>query len=330
MPAKKILSSLIALCLLACGGDGAGPAVDPNTDEFTVSDAAQEELDDAADSGEGAEGSYTHDEETGVLTITLTSSSFDCGPVAGTVTATVISLSETELVVQFEGDSTYVTWTRVESTGSGIIGIWQTSDPDLYMILSEDGSAQLFGEEQICQEDRPRNDEQCLLVTASSASIAIDGDLSDWESVDQAATLTDPTGDQVGDDLGADGTAMKVAYADGSIFILSEFAAPPSTSFQNSSAPNGGSYRLVVQGYNGLSTEATLYYAPQSESWELSSFSEGASAAVGPTGIEWSVDISAHLGEGFGGVDFIMVQPIDCSVGSCEYLDSLDCAYFEF
>lgn len=328
MQIKLFIFTLVTLSLVACGGSSAGPALDPNTDGFTVSDATQEELDEAANSGEGAEGSYTHDEETGVLTITLSTSSFNCGPVAGTVTATVISLSETELVVQFGGDSGNVTWTRVENTGSGIVGIWQTTDPNLYMILNGDGSAQLFGEQQICDEDRPRNEEQCLLVNASTASITIDGDLGDWESVDQAATLTDAIGDQVGDDPGADAIAMKVAYANGTIFILSEFAAPPSTAFQNSSAPNGGSYRLVVQGYNGLSAGGTIYYAPQTESWELSSISPNTSAAVGATGIEWSVDISANLGEGFEGVDLIMVQPVDCSVGSCEFLDSLDCAYF--
>lgn len=323
------ISSAFTILLLACGGADPSAAVDPATDEFTISDADRDALEEAAETGEGAEGSYSFDDASSTLTITIASSTFDCGPQVGTIIATVQTVNEEELVLRFEGDDGDVVFTRVDEGGDGLVGIWRTSNPDLYLILAPDGSAQIFGEQEVCNEDRPRNEESCLLVEPPAASIVVDGNLDDWDGVGSLAATTDPVGDHVGDDSGADVVGSRVAFSDGTVFVLTELAADPSESFQNSSAPNGGSYRLVVQGYNGLSEEATLYYGPGSETWELMSFGSGVAAAVGPLGIEWSVDISGSLGEGFESVDFIMVEPRDCSVGSCQILDAVECAYFE-
>ena len=239
------------------------------------------------------------------------------------------SVSATELSLRFEGDSSSVLWARVDELGEGIVGIWRTTDPDLFLILASDGSAQIFGEQEVCNNDRPRNGDNCLLVEASSAAITIDGNLDDWDSVGSESSISDPAGDYDGDDPGADLLGTRVAFSGSVVSVLTELAVAPSESFQNADSPNGGSYRIVVQGYNGLSVEGTLFYSPSSESWELSSFTGGVSAEVGPTGIEWSVDISSYLGEGFESLDFIMVEPRDCSVGSCASLDSAECAYFD-
>jgi hypothetical protein len=52
-------------------------------------------------------------------------------------------------------------------------------------------------------------------------------------------------------------------------------------------------------------------------------------AAVGADGIEWQVDMSSYIGEGFEGVELIMVEPIDCVDSNCGTTDSIDCGYFD-
>jgi hypothetical protein len=312
--------------VVACGSDSK-PVVDPQTDDFTLSDAEQKELDDAAAEGEGAEGSYSYDEGAMSLTITLVESSFDCGPV-GTLVATVESLSATTLVLRFGDDDSPVAWTRMDE-GEGLAGVWKTNAPTLYLILGNDGSAQIFGEAMTCDEgDRPRNEDQCYLTEAPPVAISIDGDLSDWDSLGAAAAKSDPAGDQQGSDPGADVLSTKLAYNDGVVYVYTQLAGAPSTAFQNSGAPNGGVYQFVMNGYNGLSVEATVFYVPATETWEMMSFTNGVEFAVGDDGIEWAVDISSYLGEGFGGVDFIMVQPRECN--GCDTLDDVDCLFFEF
>ncbi len=143
------------------------------------------------------------------------------------------------------------------------------------------------------------------------------------------STVDDPAGDHQSDDPGADLLGTKVAFDGSTVSVLTQLAAAPSEEFQNSSQPNDGSYRLLLQGYNGLSVEATLFYSPESQSWELSSFTGGVEAAAGPDGIEWSVDISSYLGEGFESVHFIMVEPRGCGVEECGALDAAECVYFD-
>ena len=166
--------------------------------------------------------------------------------------------------------------------------------------------------------------QNCLLAEASTAPIVIDGNLNDWSAVGPAASVPDPAGDHEGDDPGADVLGSKVAYSDGMVYVLTELAGAPSTAFQRSSPPNDGSYRLTIQGYNGLSLQAELFYSPQSEGWELTSFTGGVTAEAGEGGIEWAADISSYLGEGFESVDFIMVEP-----RKADALDAVECTYFE-
>jgi hypothetical protein len=137
--------------------------------------------------------------------------------------------------------------------------------------------------------------------------------------------VSDPAGDHSSEDDGADVIASRVAYSDGIVYVLTELSGGPSTSFQNSSPPNDGSYRLTIRGYNGLSLEATLFYSAENQMWELMSFTGGVTAAASDTGIEWAADISSYLGEGFESVDFIMVEPR----GAMGSFDAVECSYFD-
>jgi len=299
------------------------------TDDFTVSEEDQEMLDDAAENGEGAEGTYTYDEDTGALTITIETSSFDCGPEVGTVLATVESMTATELTLKFDEEGGSVVWTRVDKGGEGIVGIWFTADPGWYLILGEDGGAQIFGEQELCDEDRPRNGNNCLLVEPSESAITIDGALGDWAGVGQAASIEDPTGDHDGDDEGADFTGLRVAFDGTSVHVLVEIPTGPSTSFQNGNGSTAGSYRLTVQGDNALSEQATMFYNPGDEAWEVMGYSDNVEAAAGEDGLEWSIDVSDAAGEGFEEVDFIFFESQGCNEQECGRLDDGECAYFE-
>jgi len=319
----------VGLCLaLGCGSNSS--AVEPNTNEFDIDPSTQMELDDAAENGLGAEGSYDYDDQDGRLTITLTESDFGCGPTLGTIVAIVTELTATTMVWEFEGeDDAGVTWTRVDAGTSGVVGVWRTNDPNLFLILSSDGWAQLFGQDDMCDDDRPRNSNNCVELGLSGLDITIDGDLSDWDGAAGDATISDDQDDYTGGDGGADLRSLKVEYGSQALYVLMQIHGGPATSFQNGAPPNSGAYRLTVQGDNGLSLSERVMYVPELSDWATQGDSSAVTMDVGDEGIEFRIDLSAHAGPGFETIDMIMVEPIDCSGGTCESLDSMDCGYVD-
>lgn len=319
---------VVAAAIAGCGGNDAS-SIDPQTDDFVVDTATQEQIDNAAKSGDGAEGSYVFDETTGALTITITSSSFACNIEVGTLRAIVVEVDATTLVLEFD-DGGGATWTRidmgVENPANPVVGIWMTSDPELYLVLANDMTAQLFGQGDECYDDRPRNQNNCLRLEPSSAAIVIDGDLSDWGAVPAASKLEDPAGDFAGSDPGADLAELAAVYDGTHLHWLMGLHAAPSQSFQGGQEPNGGAYRVTIQGYNGLSDGATVTYSPIEESWVQVGITSDIQMAVGATGIEFSLDISAFVGEGFESVDLILLEAIDNS-GIGGNLDDMYCGY---
>ena len=249
----------------------------------------------------------------------------------GVLAATVVELGPSTLVLRFGDDDATTTWTRVDmgvtNATSPIVGIWKTVDPEIYLVLANDGAAQLFGQADECQQDRPKNSQGCVLTEASTTSIAIDGDLSDWDPLGAASRLSDPSGDYQGDDAGADLAGLAAVYDGTSLYVLMSLHAAPSESFQGRGVPESAAYRITIQGYNGLSLSAEAGYSPENQTWGIVRGSSEISLAAGDTGIEWSADISSYVGEGFEQIDFIMVEPIDCGIGNCEQLDTMDCAY---
>lgn len=107
---------LIGLFLIVgCGGgggnDGGG---DGNVDTGTTYTAS---------------GTYTYDPGTGILTLNITSSDFECeGPEIGTDEFTVLSLTSTTMTWQMEdGD---MTWTRDSGISGDIVGTWESYDDE--------------------------------------------------------------------------------------------------------------------------------------------------------------------------------------------------------
>ena len=323
---RTSLACLAIALAFACGG-GSAP-IDPDTDEFDVDPGDQTDIDAAAASGDGAEGSYSYDDVSDTLTITIAASTFECGIIVGTIVATVVELTATTMVWEFVDDDGGVTWTRVDNGTSGVVGIWRTDDPDLYLILSADGDAQIFGEGEVCDDDRPRNDEGCFEIGLTGVDITIDGDLAEWSSVAQSASISDDADDYLGSDDGADLRAMKVEFGGDTVYVLTQLYNAPSTAFQADRPPNSGAYRLTVAGTNGLSLVERAHYDPIGESWAVVGDGGGKiAAAVGTDGIEWSVDVSDYVGEGFTSVDLILIETLDC-VEECGAIDYVNCGYF--
>jgi len=319
------LSVLLLIC--SCGGDdGPSPGTDPDTEDFELDPQVEEEIEAAAAAGL-AEASYEYDAENDRLTISITSSSFACEIETGTFEAIVTSLTQSTMVWAFEDDDGGVTWTREDDGPLGVVGVWSTDDPELFLILSADGDAQLMGAFE-CNEDRPRNENNCLELKTSGATVTIDGDLSDWSGLPGDASLDDPAGDYSGSDAGADVAGMSVARQNSSLSILMSLHTAPSENFRASAAPNDGVYRLTIRGDNGLSFGERFFF--NGETWQTMGDTDEITAAAGADGIEWDVDLSEYEGEGFETVDFIMVEPMGCGSGSCQMLDGVECGYVEF
>lgn len=123
---------------------------------------------------------------------------------------------------------------------------------------------------------------------------------------------------------------MKVEYSPGTVSVLQQLAGPPSTAFEGGGPDlGGGVYRLYVRGSNGLSLYERVVYDADAEAFVVQGDAGGAvTAAAGADGIEWQVDVSSYVGEGFTEVDLILVETLDCSSG-CEPLDQLSCGFFE-
>ena len=327
---------VLAFASACSGGGGEGSVVDPSIDEFDVAPSVQTELDDAASNGGGAEGSYQYDEGAGTLTITINTTSFACGIETGVLEATVISISDTTLVLRFgnEEEDGNVVWTRqdmgVSEPTSALVGIWKTLEPELFLILSNDGGAQVFGADEMCDsnDDRERNGDNCLLMGIDGGSdIDIDGEFEDWNAINSSATLEDPAGDYEGSDEGADLKELQVAWSFDTLYVRMDVHAVPSEAFQSSQAPNGGVYRLTVRGDGGLSLSSRVAYSPENQSWYAIDSNSDIQIGVGHAGIEWSINVGSYLGEGFETIDLIMVEPMDCGAGNCETLDYMDCAW---
>ena len=300
----------------ACGGDDSG-SVDPQTDDFDLSPEEEEAIEDAASEGDEAGGGYTL--EDGVLTLTVESTNFSCGIEPGPLVVTVTELSATTMVWNIDDDGV-VTWTRLSSESEGVVGVWSTDEPELFLIISEDGTFQLIGQPPCEDENRNRNQEGCLELGLDGLDPVIDGDLSEWSGTSGDTRLTDPADDYEGDDPGADLAGLRVAYSGDSLFVLMELHNTPSEAFTAS----GASYRLTVRGDNGLSTGERVYF--DGEQWTTASESSQVAAAVGDSGIEFSVDLSDASGEGFENIDLIMVEAVDFSDGFTQ-LDDMDCGY---
>lgn len=322
-----------SFCLLICWmmiscSTGSALKIEPNIEEFELDSATTDKIDQAAEEGEGAKAEYTYDEGENTITLRIKASSFDCGIEKGVFVAKVTELTATTMKWEFtDGDGT-VTWTRLDQGTSGIVGVWETTDPPLFLVLSGDRTAQIFGRGEECEPERKRNHQNCLQTIAITDPISIDGDFSDWASAGIQASLTDETGDQSGDDLGADLKILQTAFSGNAVYVHVEFAAPPSTKFQRFSAPNDGVYRFTIQGYNGLSFQQFVYYDQSSETWAADAY--GATEitfAVGDGGIEWRIDVSEYLGQGFEEIDLIMIEPMGYSTG--DRLDEMDCAWFK-
>lgn len=319
---QRVIGLLVAAMIGASGCGGSAAAVDPDTDEFDVSPSDQAAIDDAASSGDGAEGTYSYDEAGGTLTLTLTASTFECGIETGTLVANV-TLTPRKMVWTWPDGDGEVTWIRVDMNGTGIVGIWTTDDPNLYLILSADGTAQVFGDGEACDDDRTRNEENCVQMGLSGATIAMDGDFSDWSDVGRNATLEDESGDHTGSDAGLDLKRLRVEYAMDVVYALTELHAPLSTDPTIE-------YRITVRGDGGLSLYETVYYDTQTQQFATRGYASEIDAVVGDEGIEWSIDVSAYAsGEHpFANIDMVMIDPMDCSGSTCQSVDYMDCAWF--
>jgi hypothetical protein len=231
------------------------------------------------------------------------------------------------MVWQFS-DGGDATWNRVDDGTSGVVGVWLATDVALYAIIHADGQAQLVGETDACLDERARNGDNCYEVTPYGGAIAIDGNLSDWDAVSEDARLPDDPNDFTGTDAGADVAGMSVAYSNNTLYVLMELHSPPSTSFQGGPPPNDGTYRLTVSGTTGLSLSERIYYEPGTGEWTLAtspgSGTNPITAAVGPMGIEWAVDVSAYAGPGFTSVDLILLEPRGCT----DTCDQAACGFF--
>lgn len=316
--------ALVVVWLLAvgCGSDGQASIV-PDTQGFDVDPEVEQEIEDAARTGDGAEGGYVFDEAGETITLTFESSTFDCQIEANVpLVATVTELTATTMTWEFADGGTAM-WMRLDNGTSGIQGIWKTEAPTFYLVLDAEGGAQIFGSELVCNDERRRNGNSCYQVTPASIAVSLDGDASEWDGVDPLAQLADDAGDHQGSDPGADLKGLRVAVSQGKLYVFTELASAPSTEFQGRQAPNGGSYRLTVQDSSGLSYQDRLAYSPESESWGLQVGLSGIEAAVTATGIEWSVSVSLSVDE----VSLILIEPVDCSVG-CTVLDEMPCGFF--
>ncbi|MCB9558559.1 MAG: hypothetical protein H6707_20750 [Deltaproteobacteria bacterium] len=319
MQSRKALLLLSWVIAAGCS-DSAGLSLTPRIDQFTVPTTEQTKIKAAAEQGSAAEASYAYDATSKKLTIDISASGFKCGIEKGRLVAQVTELSATNMVWQFEGAKDTTRWTRVDQGTSGIVGVWFAAEGELYLIVTADNKAQLFGKGEECVAERARHPQSnCLEVPPASTAISIDGDLADWSSVGTAATLNDDLGDQSGADAGGDIKALKLAYADNAIYIYLQLAAAPSTDF---GYENGKSYRLTVQGDNGISFVVNVYYDASRQSWQANNTPKEITFAVGSEGIEWRVDVSAYAGQGFKEVERVMVE-------AREAVDFIDCAWFK-
>lgn len=289
----RFVGLLAVSALLSCSSDASTPA--PRIDDFVLSDSVRADVEAAQKEGAGADGSYHYDEGSKALTLEFSTSSFRCdGPSQGMkVTATVKELSATTLTWEMEGDEE--TWTRVDSGGEGLVGVWAAEEEGgtFYLIITADGKVQVFGPE-VCDDDRVRNGERCLQLGLSGAEIVLDGDLSDWEAVKPSATISDQQGDHFGDDPGADIRAMKVEIFGDSLFVLMQLYSAPSENFQAREPPNEGVYQLDVQHEQGMLVSARVAYSPEREAWEMIDpvgSDSGVAVAVAPDGLEWKVEL---------------------------------------
>jgi hypothetical protein len=95
-----------------------------------------------------ASGTYSYDEAEGVLLLDTTSSDFDCsGPEVGQDTLTVISLSQTTMIMA-GSDGFEMTWTRQAGNAEDITGTWHYTNPrgsTYEFILRADSSFTLYG-----------------------------------------------------------------------------------------------------------------------------------------------------------------------------------------
>lgn len=312
--------------LPGCSGDGdSGPVVTVDLGDFVLDQAEKEALETTQQAGSGATGSYVHDEVANTLTLTFAESSFECdGPTEGLrVVATITELTATQLTWQMEGDEQ--TWTRVDTGNDGLVGVWRdgAGDEAFYLVIDATGTVTVIGDEQ-CGSGGSRNDRGCGQLSASSATIEIDGDLDDWAAVGGAATIEDPKGDHSDGGSDMDIRAMKVASSGSDLYVLVQLDSPPVAQ------TSGSSYRLDLQDTDGGRFSARFAYSGGSQAWEVidPAGDSGVTAAAGQNGIEWRVSLD-HFGSG-ASLEVIRIDIQDCSVqgGPCQILDEIaDCGY---
>ena len=148
------VSWIILMSCVFMFGCKSGDKVDvvPKTEEFTLDPEKADQLAEAAKAGNGAEASYTYDESGKVLTLVISATNFECGIEAGTMDAVLTEAPTTTMDWQFTESEIQVSFVRVDEGATGVVGIWKT-DPDLYLILMADGTAQVLGEFDECGDD---------------------------------------------------------------------------------------------------------------------------------------------------------------------------------
>ena len=255
----------VVLGIIVLGGCSGSGRVVPRISDFDVSPAVVDAVDTASRVA-GAEGIYVYDDVGQTLSIDLTKSDFECNVETGILVVDLTELTATAMMWKFSDGGT-VSWERVDNGTRGVVGIWKARDFELYVIIGTSGTAQIVGETEPCNDERRRNGNSCYEVTPSTEMIVIDGDLADWATVGQAASLSDPSGDSTGPDNGADVEGLSVAYSNDTLYVLMDLVGSPSTMFQARPPPNQGIYRLTVRGSNGLSLVERLSYTPETSTW---------------------------------------------------------------
>ena len=284
---KSNMRFVVFVTIVGCSNS----KVSVDLDRFELAPDQRTRVEGVEEAGGTATGEYTYDATSGVLAITLDSSSFECEgkPAEGDViTATVLLLNATTMTWDLEGEE--VSLSRVDSAAQGLSGVWETADDNgdlLFILLSDDGSGGIVGEESCVV--REKSEHNCDIVAPGNASITIDGDLNDWETVGSAATVMDSQGDNGTGGPGGDIKALRVATGSDALFLLVEFYAAPVIGANER-------FEIVVQeGSDGGSGGSEIYeivYNEIGQVWESVGVNAGnGQFAVGATGIEWEVPL---------------------------------------